>query len=136
MKKITKVIIAVLILIVIQQFYWFNKLNGNVIIYTNNTSERDSIEVNLYLDGQNISSDYISKTTLYSPKKIPLTISPWKHEIVVKADNNQIIEKYQFYSFLIKRVIIEYQGKDNQLDDENAEFLIDSHTVFRSLSIQ
>lgn len=134
--RVIKVIGGVLIGIIIHQVYWFNELQGNLIIYACNVSEKDSVKIKIYLDGEKISNDIYSNDNFYFFKKRILTRFPGKHKVVAKTYDDKNIKEYEFYSFFIKRVIVEYQGEHNQLDDENSEFLIDSHSVFGSLIIR
>ena len=134
-KRIIKVLGILVLLLIIHQFYWFNSLNGNLTIYVCNVSERDSLNIDLYLDNKKIGSDTFTNTSFYSFKKYPLNVSLGKHTMVIKTVNGKVLEEYECYTFLVKRVLVEYQGKDNQLDD-NKEFLIQSESVFGNLVIQ
>jgi archaellum component FlaG (FlaF/FlaG flagellin family) len=137
MKKKVIVLIGLLLLIFSHQFYWHSKLDGNLKFYISNmsTEEKDDIpKIEVFIDGDEIFSKDLKKGPA-NGKTISLNVYPGKHEVIVKTKGDQIVEKYEFYSFLIKRVVIEYQGKDNLLDDSK-EFLIHSNSVFGSFAIQ
>jgi hypothetical protein len=133
MKK--KIVGVLFLVLVIHQFYWYSNLDGNLIVYVSNVSEKDSVEISLLLDNNKINKGMYINSNSYSFKNYPLTVSPGKHTVTVETKEGEIKEKYTFYSFLIKRVIIEYQGEENQLDD-NKKFLLDSESVFGNFIIE
>ena len=47
-KTIIKVFGALFLIFIIHQIYWVNNLNGNLVIYVCNVSEKDSLNINLY----------------------------------------------------------------------------------------
>ena len=134
-KKIINIIGVLFIILIIQQAYWYNALEGNLVIYVTNVSEKDSLEINLYLDDKLIKKESYSNSEFYKFKNYPINIFPGKHSITVTTKNGEVKEKCDFYSFFVKRIIIEYQGEDNQLDN-NKKFLIESEPVFRNLIIR
>ncbi len=125
-KKVIRFFTIILLALIIQQAYWYNKLDGNLIILVTNISEKDSVDITINLDGKQVFSDLlIGKYINYKNKSFK--ISPGSHELIVKTKEGKIEEKFNFYSLFIKRIVIEYSGKRG---DQNLDFIIWSETVF------
>lgn len=131
-KKIIRFITIILLALIVQQVYWYNKLDGNLIIYVTNVSEKDSIDITLDLDGKEVLNDMLTgKYINYKNKSFK--ISPGSHELIVKTNEGKIEEKYNFYSFFVKRIVIEYNGKRG--DQKDLDFIIWSETIFGNFII-
>jgi len=133
-RLIIRIVVILLLIVTIHQVYWYNKLDGNLVIYMSNVSEKDSIiDLNLYLDGEKVATENINNEFL-SIKVFPFKVFPGKHQLLITANNNAIKEEYNFYSLLVTRIIIEYNGKSR--DQSDLDFIIGSEWVLGNFIIQ
>ena len=132
-KKIIGFIGIILLALIVQQVYWYNKLDGNLVVYVTNVSERDSISLNIHLDNKEVINETLTNKYIFY-KNSSFRVSPGNHELIIKANGGEIEQKYNFYSLFVKRIVIEYNGKSG--DQKNLDFIIWSETVFGNFVVE
>ncbi len=132
-KKIIGFIAIILLALIVQQVYWYNKLDGNLVVYVTNVSERDSINLNIYLDDKEVINETLTNKYIFY-KNSSFRVSPGNHELIIKANGGEIEDKYNFYSLFVKRIVIEYNGKSG--DQKDLDFIIRSETVFGNFVVE
>ncbi len=132
-KKIIGFIAIILLALIVQQVYWYNKLDGNLVVYVTNVSERDSINLNIYLDDKEVINETLTNKYIFY-KNSSFRVSLGNHELIIKANGGEIEDKYNFYSLFVKRIVIEYNGKSG--DQKDLDFIIRSETVFGNFVVE
>lgn len=132
-KKIIGFIAIILLALIVQQVYWYNKLDGNLVVSVTNVSERDSINLNIYLDDKEVINETLTNKYIFY-KNSSFRVSPGNHELIIKANGGDIEDKYNFYSLFVKRIVIEYNGKSG--DQKDLDFIIRSETVFGNFVVE
>jgi hypothetical protein len=116
LKKII-ILIGVLILVFLigQQLFWYAKHEGNVIVYISNQSELDTVNIELYLDGNKIESGFFTNASFHDYKKYPLKINFGTHTLLLKAKETSTSKEISFTAFLMKWVIVDFSEVDKTI---------------------
>ncbi len=134
MKKALKYLSIVLFAILFHQLYWYFGQGGNLIVFVSNHTEESLVDISLYVDGEKKINDKLEKGYLTSLKVFPFKLYPGKHHMKIIAKNGLIEKEFTFYSWLVRRVVIEYIEDDK--NPEKPTFHISSEYVYRNFVLE
>lgn len=126
MKKIF--IIAILLVatfLIGQQVFRYIKYKGNLIISISNQSRLDSVNIELYLDGEKLITDFFTNDTFHNYKVFPIKTSVGRHHIIIKEKKMGFTKEFNLTFIFMKWVVVDFfENDDISVDKSKYTFLI------------
>lgn len=114
----------IVIFLIGQQVSRYYKYDGNLIVCISNQSKLDSLNIELYIDGEKIISDTFTNSTFHNYKINPVKLSIGKHILLVKS-KGFASQEITLTSLFIRWLIVDFFENDDIIgNDEKYTFLI------------
>ncbi len=121
-KKIIRIAIYIILAYVIgfETFYYF-KNDGNVILFVSNQSSQiDSVDIKILIDGREIVSDVFTSGNFHNYKEYSLKLSPiLLHEIEVVSEKAQVKMVTQVRFYFVNWILLDLWDEDTNFEDSS-----------------
>ena len=137
MKKYLWITVIVIIsFLIIRQFIWYNKYDGNLLIYISNMSEMGTTSIEVFIDGNTVINDVLTNENFHGYKSYPFKESFGKHSLLIKNTETATIQEIEFRLFFMEWLIIDFVHDDliPKNNPKRYSFIIDKQ--FKPLTIQ
>ncbi|WP_455586161.1 hypothetical protein [Bacteroides sp.] len=120
MKKVKRIFLIVFSVIlvggILQQLYYRVTYEGNLVFYISNESLKDSVQLEIFIDGTKIVSGNVVNSVSFDLYSAKTTFGD--HAILVKM-NGEVTKEVKLNTFLVTFMVVEYYG--DRLDIPSCE---------------
>jgi hypothetical protein len=125
-KKIIRIAICIILAYIIgfEIFYYF-KNNGNVILFVSNQSSQiDSVDIKILVDGREIVSDVFTSGNFHNYKEYSLKLTPiLLHEIEVISEKAQVKMVTQVRFYFVNWILLDLWNEDTNFENSSNDNL-------------
>lgn len=127
-KKILIIVIIGLILVFVSwQAYMCDRYGGNLIINVSNQSERDTISLDLYVDGEKQASGLFTNEVFHNYKEYVFKTKLGEHSFLIKAGDDIVSNEIKVNTMLVTWIVVDFYDDDVRPDKEKFTFNITTH---------
>jgi hypothetical protein len=122
-KKVFIILLAGLLLIFIGlQFNLFRKYDGNLIVNISNQSKIDSVNIDLYIDGEKQITGLFENEPFHNYKEYIFKTQLGRHTVLIKNENNNLSKEIKINTILVTWLIVDFYENDDITKDKNFTF--------------
>lgn len=137
-KKIARIILYLVLVYIIgfETFYYF-KNEGNVVMYVSNQSSQiDSVDIKILVDGKEIVNDVFSSGNFHNYKEYSLKLSPLLlHEIEILSEIAQVKMVIQTRFCFVNWILLDLWNEDPAFENSFRDDLSDITEIKHEYSI-
>jgi len=126
-KKLITVIIGLILVFVSWQAYMCDRYEGNLIINVSNQSERDTISLDLYIDGEKQASGLFTNEVFHNYKEYVFKTKKGEHSFLIKTGDGVVSSEVKVNTMLVTWIVVDFYDDDVRPDKEKLTFNITTH---------
>ncbi len=134
-KRILKIVAVILLILIVHQIYWYFRIGGNLDLYICDLTNANLTQVSIFLDDNEIITSNFKNDTYSICENLTFKVSPSKHKLAITTSNGFKKEEYYFYTFFVKRVIVELSD-DYSSNTDSFKFDFLSEWVYKRMVLE